>query len=184
MWTRNFTTGQVGGPAALTLASERGRLNSGDTLAYAFGQSVGFYRGGRRVSHSGSHRGFRTHLARLPDHDLAVIVLSNLEEFDPSGVAMQVADLFLEDDSASLAAYAGDFYSEDLSSAHRVTVHAGRLVLRDRRSREIVLTRAGRDAFSSNAWFLSNVTFAREEGRVRGFTASGGRVRDVFFKKR
>ena len=108
-WVQNFDNRIVDADGTIDLMHERGRLNSDDTLDYAFGLSIGDYKGTRCISHSGSHRSFRTHMMRLPDEDLAIIVLGNLEEFNPTSMAQQVADLFLARD---LSEYAGAFYTE------------------------------------------------------------------------
>ena len=125
-------------------------LASGDMLAYAFGQSIAEYRGTRRVSHSGSHRGYRAHLARFPARSLNIIALSNLEEFDPAGAALQVADLFLK--AEPLDSFAGTYYSEELQSTYTVTLKGTTLHLRHRRHPDLPLTKTGRDTFSTDAW--------------------------------
>ncbi|MCC7264527.1 MAG: serine hydrolase [Candidatus Latescibacteria bacterium] len=95
LWDRNFSTGQVGGPALLDLMRRRGVLASGDTLPYAFGLIVGKYRGLETVDHSGSQQGFRTELVHFPQQHLTVAVLANLSTIDATGLAYQVADLYL-----------------------------------------------------------------------------------------
>ncbi len=182
IWARNFETMQVGSQRVHELVHEQGVLGSGDTLAYAFGQSVSQYMGKRRVSHSGSHRGYRAHLARFPDERLAVIVLSNLEEFNPSSVAMQVADLFLE--PLPLLDYPGTYYSAELASAYRVIRKGGKLSLQHSRHPEVTLTASEPDVFTSDAWYLDTVTFLRKDSRVTGFKASNSRMRDVWFERR
>ena len=183
-WALNFDDGRVGGAAVLDLVHQRGRLNKGDTLSYAFGQSVGQHKGHRRVSHSGSHRGFRTYLARFPDDDFAVIVLSNLEAFNPSEMALKVADLFLIDPPERLAEYTGAYYSEELDATYHLAVEKDRLVARHRRYEPIALTPSDTDAFSSDSWFLSTLAFTRTDGQITGFRASNGRTRKVWFEKR
>ena len=53
-WIDNFHSPKplVGGSAVIARLHERGRLNDGTTIAYAFGQSVGEYRGLRTVTHT------------------------------------------------------------------------------------------------------------------------------------
>lgn len=180
-WVQNFDERVVGTEGAIDLMHERGRLSSGDTLDYAFGLSIGTYKGTRRISHSGSHRGFRTHMMRLPDADLAVVVLSNLEEFDPTAMAQQVADLFLARD---LSEYAGTFYSEELVTTFHIVYTNGHLVARHRRYDDIPLTASGTDTFTGDSWFFATLTFLRQNGRITGFEASNRRTRKVRFEKR
>ena len=182
IWARNFETMRVGSQRLHELVHEQGVLSSGDTIAYAFGQSVSQYKGKRRVSHGGSHRGYRTHLSRFPEERLAVIVLSNLEEFNPSGIAMQVADLFL--DPLPLVDYPGTYYSEELESLYEVVHKGDKLFLKHNRHPEVALTASEPDVFTSDAWYLDTVTFLREDGRVTGFNASDSRMRDVWFERR
>ncbi len=96
-WVVNFQTARVGGPEVVRLTHERGVLNNGQQIGYAFGQGVGEYRGLPTVSHGGSWAGFRTHLIRFPDQDLAVIVLGNSSAVNAGGTARQVADIYLVD---------------------------------------------------------------------------------------
>lgn len=100
-WAHNFETGAVGGPEVIRLMRTRGVLNNGDTLDYAFGQAIGSYHGLRALSHSGADAGFRAYLIRFPHQSTSVAVLSNLASFDASGMARQVADLYLRDQFAA-----------------------------------------------------------------------------------
>ncbi len=95
-WEENFHTGTVGGQAFIDLMLTRGVLKNGTTLDYAFGLMVGRYRGLPTVRHAGGFKGFRTDLLRFPEQHFSVAVLANFASIDPSGLANQVADLFLE----------------------------------------------------------------------------------------
>jgi CubicO group peptidase (beta-lactamase class C family) len=46
---------------------ERGVLNDGTVIPYAFGHNIGDYRGLQAVTHTGSWAGFRTVLQRFPE---------------------------------------------------------------------------------------------------------------------
>ncbi len=94
-WAGNFESGEVGGSEVMEMVNQRGVLNNGDTVSYAFGHGIGEYRGLQRIQHSGSWAGFRTFLVRFPEQKLSVIVLSNFGGFNPSGKAYEVANLFL-----------------------------------------------------------------------------------------
>jgi len=96
-WAINFDQHVIGNPALFAQMEERGILNNGDTIAYAFGQGVGKYKGLKIISHSGGDAGYRTYLGRFPDQKFSVMVLSNLGSFDPSGMAMNIAELYLAD---------------------------------------------------------------------------------------
>ncbi len=182
-WVQNFEDGGVGGPRVLAQVNTQGRLDKGDTLSYAFGQNVGKYKGLVRVSHGGSHRGFQTFLLRFPTRRLAVILLSNLDEFQPADLAFKVADLYLAEPPDRLADFEGAFYSEELGTTYRLAVKDGRLVAQHRRYEDIPLTSSGPDAFSSDTWFFRNLKFTRAEGRVTEFRVTNNRARNLRFVK-
>jgi CubicO group peptidase (beta-lactamase class C family) len=114
-WDRNFQDGRVGGRAAIDRLHERFVLNSGDTIDYAHGLSIGEFRGVRMVSHGGADAGYRSHFVRFPDQRLSVAVLCNFPAANPSGRAMRVAAAYLVD---ALAPIAGN---EDGAAAARTT---------------------------------------------------------------
>lgn len=141
-WDRNFETGEVGGPAVLAQMLEPGRLNDGTVLPYAFG-IVARERNGRRViEHAGGDAGFRAHVARFPDQRLSVIVLGNASTLNPMERAHQIADIVLGTsvppapsaegaipDEATLAGFAGLYYSATTSETRAVSLRDGRLML-------------------------------------------------------
>jgi CubicO group peptidase (beta-lactamase class C family) len=94
-WTRNLETGEVGGPELLAEMHRQGVLNSGRTIAYASGLTVGEYRGVPEVQHGGATAGYRAFLTRFPEQGVAVAVLCNRADANSGGLAHQVADLWL-----------------------------------------------------------------------------------------
>ncbi len=97
-WDRNFYENRLGRGSLLKELHRQGILTNGDTIDYASGLSIGKYRGFATVSHGGSAQGYRTELLRFPDERLSVIVLCNLGEISPTGLARDVADIFLARD--------------------------------------------------------------------------------------
>ena len=96
-FTHNLDTGAtVGGPAFVAHMHQQGVLNSGREIDYASGLRVGEYRGVREVQHSGSTAGYRGHLTRFPDQEIAVSVMCNAASANASSLAHSVADLYLE----------------------------------------------------------------------------------------
>ncbi len=181
-WARNFHTQQVGSAETHRTVRQRGILNSGDTLSYAFGQSFGFHRGKTYVGHSGSHRGFRAHLVRFPQETLAVAVLSNLEEFNPSEAALAVAELFIE--PQDFTEFTGTYYSEALQSGVTIKAINGELYMKHSRHDRVQLTWTEPDHFSVDVWFFSELTFQRKDGRITRFLANSSRMRNVSFERR
>ena len=206
-WAANFDEPRVGGPA-LARMHERGALNDGSAVDYAFGVVHGSYRGLAIVEHSGGWAGFRTHLLRVPQHRFAVIVLSNLSTFDPSGKARELTARFLAEHLAppaaasapavapvveeefaverdDLEAYAGVYESEELDTSLMLILGDEGLVARQRRHGKIALAPVGADEFRTSAWWMSSVRFERdEEGRVGALLVTAGRVRNVRFVRR
>jgi hypothetical protein len=105
-WTLNFDEPVVGGAHVAARMHERGVLNDGTVIPYAFGHNIGDYRGLQSVTHTGSWAGFRTVLQRFPDERFVVIILANSADINPSVLASQVADIYLGDRLAPVPATA------------------------------------------------------------------------------
>jgi CubicO group peptidase (beta-lactamase class C family) len=98
LWDENFYNPRVGGQAFLQQMLERGKLNSGEQLDYAFGLVVGKYKGLPTVDHGGADAGYRSDLTRFPDQHFSAVVLCNSAETNPSALVRQVADIVLAKD--------------------------------------------------------------------------------------
>lgn len=96
-WGQNFKDHKVGGKELTDLLLTRGKLNNGKEQDYAFGLMLGKYRGLDIVSHAGGFKGFRTQFMRFPEQDFSVAVLCNVVDANPTLIAQQVSDIFLED---------------------------------------------------------------------------------------
>jgi CubicO group peptidase (beta-lactamase class C family) len=142
-WDDNFYTRKVGGDALHALLHTRGVLANGDTLTYAFGNTVHAVGGLRAVEHSGSLMGYKAHLLRFPDERLTTIVTCNLGAIDPAPLAHRVAEHYLGPKLAVVPTStatrrpaattpapppapsgpprAGAYYSDDLDATFRVT---------------------------------------------------------------
>lgn len=97
-WADNFRAIKVGNENVMKMMDERGILNNGDTLGYAFGQGHGKYKGLSTRTHSGGDAGYRTFLVRFPDLGYSISVFSNLGSFNTARLAYEVADIYLKDD--------------------------------------------------------------------------------------
>lgn len=103
-WDENFYTGGVGGTAVVERMHQPGRLNDGTELDYAFGLMVGpthQHRGWDVVEHGGSQGGYSSWMVRFPEQHLSVIVLFNHFMWEMRDYALRVADIFVEDRSAT-----------------------------------------------------------------------------------
>ena len=70
--------------------------SEGHNVSYGFGWFLDPYKGHRRIWHDGETIGFRTTIQRFPQDKLTIIVLANRTDVDPAKLALNVADLFLE----------------------------------------------------------------------------------------
>lgn len=95
LWDENFYHPRVGGEALIKQMLERGVLNSGEQISYAFGLEIGKYRGLPTVDHGGADAGYRSDLTRFPEQHFSTAVLCNSAETNPGALARQVADIVL-----------------------------------------------------------------------------------------
>jgi len=87
---------------------------------------------------------------------------------------------------AQLAAFTGDYESEELATVYRVEPDDSGLVMRHRRHGMIRLTRLSGDEFGGSMWFTRSVEFQRDaRGQVTGFAVLiDERSRNIRFTKR
>ena len=208
-WMLNFDNTRIGEQTVIDQMHQRGVLNNGEQISYAFGLNIGEYRTLKTVDHSGSWRGFRSHLIRFPDQKFGVVILCNLDTFNPLRLAEKVANLYLADVLAPVEAskpekaaapakdiksepltpeqlteFEGDYYTEELDTTYTIRVHEDQLVAQHIRHDDILLTYAD-GHFLGNTWFFPEIHFTRDDtGRVTGFRLTGGRVRNLHFQKK
>jgi hypothetical protein len=95
-WARNFDDPIVGRNVVLKSLT-RGRLNSGDSIPYAFGQVHNVFRGVPTLEHGGAYGGYRTNLMRVPSQKFAVAMLCNSAAANPAALSQRVAAVLLAD---------------------------------------------------------------------------------------
>jgi CubicO group peptidase (beta-lactamase class C family) len=147
-WDENFYHPRVGGAAMVEQQLQRGKLNSGHQLEYAFGLVHGKYRGLPTIDHGGADAGYRADLLRFPEQHFSVACLCNKGEINPSGLTRQVADAYLaqlfkeplpvhaEPSAKSvpvskerLTQYPGLYWKKDEERALRIVSKEGKLFL-------------------------------------------------------
>lgn len=156
-WTRNFDTGRVGGDAALAAMQTPVAKSNG----YGLGLIIDSDDQGRvTVEHSGEDAGYRSHLIRYPQQQLAIALLGNvlLEKIQTADLVRTVAAVFLErkrgaarqasgtpsasavaqrpavvSAPADLREYAGRYYSEEIDTAYEIVLEQGALQIRRRK---------------------------------------------------
>jgi len=73
-------------------------LHPGKPVSYGFGWFLDPYQGRQRAWHAGSTMGFRTVIERVTEgHGLTVIILCNRTDFEPEKLALQVADVMINE---------------------------------------------------------------------------------------
>jgi CubicO group peptidase (beta-lactamase class C family) len=147
-WDENFYHPRVGGTAMVEQQLERGRLNSGKELDYAFGLVHGKYRGLATIDHGGADAGYRADLLRFPEQHFSVACLCNKGEINPGELTRKVADLYLAEtfkepapdrpeppaksvtvSAQRLAQYAGLYWKKDDERAIRAVLKDRKLFL-------------------------------------------------------
>ena len=98
LWDENFYQPRVGGASFLEQMLQRGKLNNGETLDYAFGLVLGKYKGLRTVDHAGGDAGYRSDMTRFPDQHFSAAVLCNSADTSPTSLVRKVADIYLAQD--------------------------------------------------------------------------------------
>jgi hypothetical protein len=171
---------------------QRGVLNNGDTLNYAFGLAVRSYKGQETVSHDGSFMGFKTSFLHIPKVNYGSAILCNEVNIDPGKLNREVADLYLKNIFKKwLKKLSGYYYSKALGLKYEITEQNGNLYLiKKKGARKHRLTfvvapygskRKGIGKFHTGRW---DIVFKKSNrGTVEGFTISSGRAYDIFFKK-
>lgn len=207
LWAVNFEKPVVGSPNVMQMMNQKFVLNKGDTIDYAFGQTINKYKGLNAYSHGGADAGFRTFILRFPDQHLSISVFSNHAQFPVGDLTFQLAELYLANDlkpeperpqqqnnnnpepqeapfdpkTVKLAEYSGKFYSPELETTYTFEVKNDTLVSHHQRHDDMKLRATKTDVFNIN--ILGDLTFYREKGKIAGFRASNGRVRNLKFVK-
>ena len=96
-WDRNLDDGTVGGPEWVAQMHQRGVLDLGDTIPYAFGIVHGSHRGLATVAHDGGFVGYRASMARYPETGHSFVAFCNGAHIVPSRLIAGVAEAYLGD---------------------------------------------------------------------------------------
>lgn len=93
-WLANFDDPRVGGAKAMARMRTTMPLNDGSPNSYAFGVTVGEYRGQQVITHGGGWASFATFVLHFPAQKTGIVVLANTP-FNASGAAQRIADVYL-----------------------------------------------------------------------------------------
>ncbi|MVM40971.1 serine hydrolase [Spirosoma sp. HMF3257] len=204
-WINNFKNPTVGNAATMKQMLERGRLTKGDTIPYAFALVHGKHKGLAYYGHSGADAGFRSNITYFPKEDYGFIVLNNQAEANPTGKALEIADVYLaayqqkgkeapappkpatpENKPATLvnADYVGRYYSPELEAIYTIRQKGNRLELVHVHHGEVPLKPVSKDQFSTDWWFASTIDAVRNStNAVTGLRISNGRVRNLWLMR-
>ena len=100
-WDQALYTTKLVSAATLKEAFTSGKLNNGKATNYGFGWIVSKTRGHETLSHGGGWLGFRTYILRFPEQRFTVVVLSNLAQFKPNVIAVEISKIYLDDKKES-----------------------------------------------------------------------------------
>jgi CubicO group peptidase (beta-lactamase class C family) len=191
-WDENFYHPRVGGPALIAQQLQRGKLNNGKELDYAFGLEHGKYRGLATVDHGGADAGYRADLLRFPEQHFSVACLCNQAETNPSELTRKVADIYLAeqltepapsrvDASAKpvsvpderLNRYAGLYWKKDDERAVRIVHKEGKLFLQESEDESLELSPLAENRFVMLAYPVA-FTFDRAAAGAPGHLSIQG----------
>lgn len=143
---------------------------------YGYGWKVTTQFDRKVFNHTGGTHGFSSHIARYPDEKLLIVVLSNIENENPQGLACNIAGMMLGTDKAdlikpvrlteeTLKKYAGE-YAFSPENVRAIQVDGTSLFFQINNDR-YKLVPLGNDLF-----FLEN----QDQTRFRFITNEGGQV--------
>ncbi|EPR69210.1 Beta-lactamase [Cyclobacterium qasimii M12-11B] len=207
LWAMNFSSFTVGDKAIIDKMNTLAVLNNGETFGGAYGQFINKYKGLNQIQHGGADAGYRSYLGRFPDQNFSVMVFSNLAQSNPGNLALQVADLYLEDafekesDAATnaddpiesqeftppnyevsdLKEFVGAYFSPELNTTYEAVLKDGKLTVTHARASDFVISVAKNDLFLFDG---KSFMFERnDKQQITGFRISSGRVKNLWFKK-
>lgn len=165
-WEANFSSKVVGNDAIFKQMHEPRRIN--DENAYGLGLFIREDKvGGRIIEHDGRDAGYRSHLFRYPDKQLAVALLCNvwMPDNTTTGLVRKIAAAFLNTQptassppqplvlpkekpaSRSLAEYVGRYRNEELGADYDISLADGKLWIARPRYAPASLVSLGQDTF-------------------------------------
>lgn len=214
-WTRNFENPTVGDRELISRFNEASKLENGEptilgvmdgeTTYHAKGQFFRNYKGLMLYNHTGGDAGFRAYLARFPEKEFSVILLSNESDFDRLGNGLTIAELYLKNElkprkdqiqkkandtkkletfNSSLSDFKGKYFNAELTTTYEIEEKNNKLIMSHRRLSDIELTRIGENKFSGTIWFNVELEFKRNKNnQVVGFNISNFGAKDVKFNR-
>lgn len=94
-WNSEIDNPKLLPKSKLELAFEKLVLPNGEVVNYGFGWRLDPYRNFERPYHTGSTSGFSNIYMKIPELNLAIIVLINIREYDAKGYAERITDIII-----------------------------------------------------------------------------------------
>lgn len=73
------------------------KLENGEKAKYARGVMVDSYKSFKTISHSGYGWGGQSQLITVPEKNIGIIIMTNLESINPTPISYQILDVFIEE---------------------------------------------------------------------------------------
>lgn len=97
LWTNIFTEKNYEYKDLAEFLMEKETLLSGEPASYSRGVMVDDYKNKQTIHHSGFTAGYQSQIISVPEIELSVIILTNLQSINPTPISYQIMDLFLKD---------------------------------------------------------------------------------------
>ncbi len=201
----NFRTGKVGGAQGLRQMVQRGVLNNGDTLNYAFGIEHGRFGSLALLQHSGASAGYRAMLTYIPEYEMAILMKANFAGFNGENLTRKALEILFPEaverrttpalaqeqpkpDAFSipedqLPIYSGTYFCPELEAYYRIRVENGQLTFNQRRLGDFNLRPVAPDQFETSSGF--KLQFERDKkSRITGFRLSNSRVLRLWVERK
>jgi CubicO group peptidase (beta-lactamase class C family) len=117
-WAMNFYNPKAGDKKDIEQTTQKGRLNNGKEITYAFGIEVDSSRGWKRLSHNGGLAGYNTAIHIYPDLKMSFIVFGNGGDGSAYDKPDRLAELFIPDTRKKSGASSGNPFQRDSADTY------------------------------------------------------------------
>jgi len=182
---------------------ERGILNNGDTLDYAFGLTVKTYKGDKIIGHGGSIGGFRASIGTLPDEDLSVVVLTNYSNANAGRKRNAIIDILRGHKSEEIQnkqqptrkkqaikpvteQINGQYYSPELMTTYTLRSLGDSVEVFHPRLGKAYMSMTHQDTLMATHPYpfrQAVIIYETDDHSIAGLRVSNGRVRNMWFEK-
>ena len=159
------------------------------------------YYGHKRIGHGGAIGGFRSQIQTFPEDELSIVILTNFSSGNPGGNLNRIANIILDitpdarqprdekkelpyqPNTSDLKALDGLYYSPELHTIYELRANTGELVAYHSRHGEMSTSWISEDEIQVRGALGKIAIIKSKKGKVTGFKASNGRVRNLWFEK-